>query len=127
MSEPVVWNRTDPINEAAAEAILAGLPAGLPDDAPVLLIVDDSDEGRVVSQVQPNDPRQPGWVWWSDAAAALAYGRDVVEGKLSNGAGDPVPLPTEPGPAPRPVTREEFDQLRADLDWTINFAVTGEA
>ena len=115
-----VWNRTEAINGADPDAILAGLPEGLPEDAPVLLIGD----GDVVEQIQPNDPRKPGWVWWADEQEALSYGDDVIAGVTVPEPGDPVGPPVVP---PAPPTAEEFAQLRADLDWVINFAVTGEA
>lgn len=35
--------------------------------------------------------------------------------------------PTPATPPTDTVSREEYDALRADLDWVINFSVTGEA
>jgi hypothetical protein len=63
------------------------------------------------------------WAPGGGTVPITAENREQVEAAIREQLTPPEP--TEP-PAP-PVTREEFDQLRADLDWTMNYAVTGEA
>lgn len=81
----------------------------------LLFVVNDDGSLRMVQQWAPGSGLNP--ITDDNLEAVKAAVLAQLEPVTST--------PAEPGAGT--VTREEYDALRADLDWVINYSVTGEA
>jgi hypothetical protein len=119
-----LWDRQSPVNGMPPETVLESLPETLHVSGPIVLVIDDETDLAVVLQAWDPTTGEGGFPAFVDDDTALAWGREVAD--LRDNPPDPIPVEQPPAETPGP-TAEDFAQMRADLDWVINFAVTGEA